>query len=257
MKLYDRIAAAFVWIAAFCLAAGVFLSITLLFRNLPPTDPVAIGLVTIERYSKLRDYLGAALFFLLVPPLTVWLQRLLRRRPHPLATIPYFFSPLFYLTTGKVGWILGIPIALSFGGPALLRFARTRLWLRRMFRAELRPYHALLFTEALSWLFFRYLVTARRIAHIPTLFLEVVFVALFVAIFWAAALLIAKLVELNFARSAEETFKRITVAALPIVLLPFLAATWVPLKAARPVMAITLALCVLLAFIVRPMKPRK
>ncbi|HEX6100778.1 MAG TPA: hypothetical protein VF432_30955 [Thermoanaerobaculia bacterium] len=256
LKLYDRIAAAFVWIAAFCLAAGVFLSITLLFRNLPPTDPVAIGLVTIERYSKLRDYLGAALFFLLVPPLTVWLQRLLRRRPHPLATVPYFFSPLFYLTTGKVGWILGIPLAISFGGPALLRFARTRLWLRRMFREELRPYHALLFTEALAWLFFRYLVTARRIAHIPTLFLEVVFVAMFVALFWAATLLIAKLAELSFGRDAEDTFKRVTVAALPIVLLPFLAAVWIPLKPARPVMAITLLVCAALALVVRPMKPR-
>ena len=256
MKINDRIAAAFVWVAAFCLAAGVFLSITLLLRNLPPTDPVAVGLVTIERYSKLRDYLGAALFFLLVPPLTVWLQHLLRKRPHPLATIPYFFSPLFYLTTGKVGWILGIPIALSFGLPKLVQFTRTRLWLRRMFREELRPYHALLFTEALSWLFFRYLVTARRIAHIPTLFLEVVFVALFVAIFWAAALLIAKLVELNFARDAEETFKRITVAALPIVLLPFLAAVWVPVKPARPVMVAALVICAALAFLVRPMRPR-
>lgn len=255
MKLYDRIAAAFVWIAAFCLATGVFLSITLLFRSLPPTDPVAIGLVTIERYSKLRDYLGAALFFLLVPPLTIVLHRPLSKARHPLATIPYFFSPLFYLTTGKVGWILGIPIALSFGGPRLLRFAQTRLWLRRMFREELRPYHALLFTEALAWLFFRYLVTARRIAHIPTLFLEVVFVAMFLAIFWAAALLIARMAELNFGRNAEETFKRITVGALPIVLLPFLAAAWVPLKPARAVMTITLIVCAALAMIVRPMKP--
>ena len=115
MKIYDRIAAAFVWIAAFCLAAGVFLSLTLLLRNLPPTAPVAVGLVTIERYSKLRDYLGAALFFLLVPPLTVFLQRFLRRRPHPLATVTYLFSPHYYQTTGKVGGILGIPIARSFG----------------------------------------------------------------------------------------------------------------------------------------------
>jgi hypothetical protein len=262
VNLYDRdaisdyVRAAFVWIAAFCLATGVFLSITLLLRALPPTDPVAIGLVTIERYSKLRDYLGAALFFLLVPPLAVALQRLLRKRPHPLATVPYFFSPLFYLTTGKVGWILGIPIAISFGGPALLRFTRTRLWVRQMFREELRPYHALLFTEALSWLFFRYLVTARRIAHIPTLFLEVVFVAMFLAIFWAAALLIAKMAELNFGRDLEETFKRITVAGLPIVLLPFLAATWVPLKPARPVMTITLLVCAVLALVVKPIQSR-
>jgi hypothetical protein len=256
VKLYDRIAAAFVWIAAFCLAAGVFLSITLLLNNLPPTAPVAVGLVTIERYSKFGDYLSAALFFLLVPPLTVLLQRFLRRRPHPLATVPYFFSPLFYLTTGKAGWILGIPIAMSFGGPALLRFTRTRRWLRQMFRSELRPYHALLFTEALSWLFFRYLVTARRIAHIPTLFLEVVFVAMFFAIFWAAALLIAKLAELNFGRDAEETFKRITVAALPLVLLPFVAAMWIPVQPARPVMVAALLLSAVLAFVARPMQPR-
>ena len=261
MKLADRIVAAFVWIAAFCLAAGVFLSLTLLFRVLPPTDPVAVGLVTIERYSKLRDYLGAALFFLLVPPLTIWFRRLLGRARHrtfaeqALFTIPYFFSPLFYLTTGKVGWILGIPIALSLGAPKLLRVVRTRKWIRDMFRAELHPYHALLFCEALAWLFYRYLVTARRIAHIPTLFLEVVFVALFMAFFWAAALLIARLAELNFGRDREETFKRVTVAALPIVLLPFLAAAWIPLKPARAVMTVTLLACAALALL-KPMRPR-
>lgn len=261
MKLADRIVAALVWIAAFCLAAGVFLSLTLLLRGLPPTDPVAVGLVTIERYSKLRDYLGAALFFLLVPPLTIWLQRLLGRAQHRsfaekvLFTVPYVFSPLFYLTTGKVGWILGIPIALSLGAPKLLRVIRTRKWIREMFRDELRPYHALLFCEALAWLFYRYLVTARRIAHIPTLFLEVVFVALFMALFWVAALLIARLAELNFGRDREDVFKRITTGALPIVLLPFLAAAWVPLKPARAVMIVTLIACTLLA-LVKPMRPR-
>ncbi|HVG24144.1 MAG TPA: hypothetical protein VND45_08335 [Thermoanaerobaculia bacterium] len=262
MKLGDRIVAAFVWIAAFSLAAGVFFTLTLLLRDLPPTAPVAVGLVTIERYSKLRDYAGAALFFLLVPPLTIWFQRLMTKARHrtfaekALFTIPYFFSPFFYLTTGKFGWILGIPIALSFGAPRLLRVVQTRRWIRDMFREELRPYHALLFCEALSWLFYRYLVTARRIAHIPTLFLEVVFVALFFAIFWAAALLIARLAELNFGRDREETFKRITAGALPLVLLPFLAAAWVPLKSARPVMIATLLLCGALTLLVRPMRPR-
>ena len=69
-RIYERITAALLWIAAFCFASGVFFSITLLFRSLPPTPPVAIGVVTIERYSKLKDYLGAAIFFLAVPPLT-------------------------------------------------------------------------------------------------------------------------------------------------------------------------------------------
>ncbi|HUP59116.1 MAG TPA: hypothetical protein VNA69_01715 [Thermoanaerobaculia bacterium] len=264
MRLYDRIVTAFVWVAAFCLACGVFLSITLLFRSLPPTDPVAIGLVTIERYSKLRDYLGAALFFLLVPPLTIWLEHFLGRTARALDpaaamlfTLPYFFSPLFYLTTGKIGWILGLPIVLSLIAPRALAFARSRLWIRRMFRRELGPYHALLFSEGLAWILFRYLVTAKRIAHFPTLFLEVVFVALFLALFWGAALLVARLAEINFGRDAEETFRRITVAALPVVALPFLAILWVPLPHPRIATAIAIALCILLGAIVRkPLSPR-
>jgi hypothetical protein len=263
--IYDRITGAFVWIAAFCLSSGVFLSLTLLLNGLPPTAPVAVGVVTIEHYSKLRDYLAAALFFLLVPPLTIWLHRLLARRAHALGsmaerilfTVPFFFSPLFYLTTGKVGWIVLLPVALALAGPRVLVFARNRRWLRRLFRRELGPYHALLFTEATGWLFLRYLVTARRIAHIPTLFLEIVFVAAFLAIFWAAAILIARLAELGFGQSAEEVFRRISVAALPLAALPFLAAAWVPLPNPRLVVVIALLLIALLAAkIRRPLSPR-
>ncbi len=255
--LYDRIVAAFVWIAAFCLAAGVFLSITLLFKSLPPTDAVAIGRVTIERYSKLRDYLGAALFFLTVPPLTIGLQRILARRASIASLVPYFFSPVLYLTTGKVGWILPLPIALSFAVPRAIELARTRRWIRDLFRRELAPYHALLFTEALAWLFFRYIVTGRRIAHIPTLFLEIVFVAVFLGVFWGAAILISRIAELAMARSADDAFKRITVAALPVVLLPFLATAFVPIPRPRVVMIATLLVIVLLAMLMRtPIAPR-
>src|SRR5436190_153013 len=176
MKLHARIVSAFVWIAAFCLPSGVFLSLTLLLKNLPPTAPVAIGVVTIERYSKLRDYVTAALFFLLVPPLTLWLRRVFERATARMNTaaallfaVPYFFSPIFYLTTGKVGWILGIPIALSLGGPRALAVWQTRGWLRAMFRRELHPYHALLLAEGLSWILFRYIVLSRRIALIAFL----------------------------------------------------------------------------------------
>lgn len=262
--LYSRITGALVWAAAFALAAGVFLSVTLLFSNLPPTAPVAVGAVTIERYSKLRDYLGAALFFLLVPPLTIWLQRILGRATARLRTtaerllftVPYLFAPLFYLTTGKVGWIVLLPVALSLTGPRALQFWRGRRWIRELFRPELGPYHALLFGEAVSWLFYRYLVTARRIAHIPTLFLEVVFVALFLAIFWGAAILIARLAELHFGRRTEEVFRTITVAALPLVLLPFLAAVWVPLPQPRLINVVAILLMVILALRIRPLSPR-
>jgi hypothetical protein len=61
--LSDRILAALLWASAFCFATGVFLSLTLFFPSLPPTKPVAIGLVTVLRYSKLKDYLGIGLFF--------------------------------------------------------------------------------------------------------------------------------------------------------------------------------------------------
>lgn len=267
-RLYDRISGALVWIAAFCLAAGVFLSITLLFKSFPPTSPVAIGVVTIARYSKLRDYAGAALFFLLVPPLTVWLKHILGRATQKLNTmservlftVPYLLAPFFYLTTGKAGWILFLPVALSLSGPRALTFTRRHRWIRDLFRPELGPYHALLFTEALSWLFYRYLVTGRRIAHIPTLFLEVVFVAMFLVIFWGAAILIARMYELQFGRaferSGEEMFRRITIAALPLVVLPFLAAIWVPLPRPRLINVIALLLVALLAMRIRkPLSP--
>ena len=73
-RLIDELTRGLLWVAAFVFACGVFFSITLLFRDFPPTAPVAIGIVTIERVSKLREYVIAALFFLLVPPLTVWLR---------------------------------------------------------------------------------------------------------------------------------------------------------------------------------------
>lgn len=258
-SLYSRIAAAFVWAGAFAMACGVFLSITLLFRRFPPTEPVAIGLVTIERYSKLRDYFSAALFFLLVPPLTIWLQGILRkaadRQPSftgkILLTAPLLFAPAFYLTTGKVGWILLLPVAISFAGTRLLRFTRGTLWFRRMFRPELGPYHALLFAEAVSWLFFRYIVMGRRIAHVLTLFLEVTFVVMFLAVFWAAALLISCLAQMTFGEDPENVFRRLTVAALPMFLLPIAAAILVPFPMARLVMLVAILLFVLLALVVK------
>ena len=221
-------------------------------------------MVTIERYSKLRDYLGAALFFLLVPPLTIWLRNVFARAVEGMTTsaallftLPYCFSPLFYLTTGKVGWIIGLPVALSLGGPRALELWRTRRWLRELFRRELHPYHALLFAEGLSWILFRYIVLARRIAHIPTLFLEIVFVAVFLSLFWAAAILIARLAQLHFGRDAGEIFQRITVAALPLVALPFISAVWMPLIHARAITAVTLAVIAVLAIVIRtPLPPR-
>ncbi|MDQ3280913.1 MAG: hypothetical protein M3Q69_05840, partial [Acidobacteriota bacterium] len=264
-RLYDRITDAFVWIAAFCVATGFFLTLTLLLRNLPPTAPVAVGLVTIERYSKFRDYLAAALFFLIVPPMTIWVRGILARASARLRTTserilftaPLFLAPVLYLTTGKAGWILPMPIVLAYALPRALAFARRRRWIRDLFRRELGPYHALLFAEGTSWLFFRYLVTARIIAHVQTLVLEIVFVAMFLGIFWGAVILIARMSELSFGTRAEEVFRRIAVAALPLTILPFLAAIVVPVPQPRVVMLVTLLVIALIAARLKhPLSPR-
>jgi hypothetical protein len=272
-RLYERVAAALLWTAAFAFATGLFFSLTLLLSGLPPTSPVAVGLVTIQRYSKLKDYLSVALFFVTVPPLTVWLRhvgsRLLAleqrrfdpRRAMPvlmLFTLPFFLSPLLYLTTGKVGWIVILPVALAYGGVRALDAFDSTSWLRRLFRRDLYPYHALLFCEALSWVMFRYLVTIRRIAHYPTLFLEVVFVGVFLALFWGVAILVARVVELSFGVEGEEVFRRVAGGALPVVLLPLVATVRVPTPAPWLLVAGALLLSVVLALAIRkPIAPRR
>lgn len=253
--LSDRILAALLWAAAFCFAIGFFLSLTLFFPNLPPTKPVAIGLVTVLRYSKLKDYLGIGLFFLTVPPLTILFHRQ-GERLRPKGTIPailflapYLLAPFFYLTTGKAGWIIALPLALSFLGPRALHAWQTKRWLREMFRDDLRPYHALLFCEALSWILFRYLVTGRRFAHIPTLFLETIFVAVMLALFWAVAFFIV--------RVAEVDFRRVVTAGIPLVFLPLLPLFWIPTTSPRLAILIALLLAALIGLRVRtPLPPR-
>lgn len=270
-SLYDRLVAALLWIAAFGFACGVFFSVTLLFRALPPTAPVAIGLVTIERDSKLKDYLGAALFLTLVPSLTILFERAgscaleAEQRKHSprrqmlvafLFTTPFLLAPLFYLTTGKVGWILLLPLALAYAGPRALRFVETRCWFRAMFRPELRPYHALIVAEGLSWILFRYIATGRRIAHYPTLFLETIFVALFIGIFWAIAVYVARLAAFAFAADAEEAFRRISTGALPLVLLPLIPILFVPTPFAATAVAIALVVSALVTLRLRtPLAP--
>jgi hypothetical protein len=255
-SLSGQVSSALLWIAAFCFACGLFFCATLLTRNLPPTAPVAVGVVTIERDSKLNDYVNAALFFLLVPPLTLAFRRLGERATAPyglrdrnLFALPYFFAPLLFLTTGKVGWALLLPVVLSFGIPRILALAGSRRWIRRLLRRGMWPFHALIVTEAAGWIFFRAIVTQRRIAHIPTLFLEVVFVTLFVALFWLVVLFAARVAQLSFGVDFEETFARIAVAGLPLALLPVAPIIAVPLP--LPAVWIGIALLAVLFLLLR------
>lgn len=264
-RLYDRIAAALLWAAAFSFAAGVFLSITLLFQWLPPTAPVAIGFVTIERYSKLKDYLAATLFFLTVPPLTIWFrligERFLQRERRDMVvvilfTTPLFLSPILYLTTGKVGWILLLPLGLAFGAVRALAFFRTKRLLRQFLRPELYPYHALIFCEGLAWIIYRYIATGWRIAHYPTLFLETVFVGLFLLLFFGVAVYVSRLAELNFGQSSDDVYRRIATAALPMVVLPIVPIVWVPTTHRAAVMIVALLAIAAIAMRIRsPIDP--
>lgn len=268
--LLDEVTGALLWIAAFSFACGVFLCLALLLRNLPPTAPVAIGLVTIEHASKLRDYATAALFFVLVPPLTVWFRRLgagtdafyrrqvsveHRTTASILFSVPYLLSPALYVTTGKVGWVLVLPLALSNAGPRALALFDHRLWVRRLLRRDLWPSYAIILTGGMSWILYRYLDTWKRLAHIPTLFLELVFIALFLAIFAGIAIYAAFLSELLFGCSSEEVLRRIAIGASLLVVLPIVGMAWVPTPHRALIVVVALLAVTLVALRVRPPQP--
>lgn len=244
-SLIPRILDALIWIAAFSFAAGIFLSLTLLTRAVPPTPPVAIGRITIDHYAKGRDYLNALLFFLVVPFLTIALARIGRRLNSSLRSdtrrvsagesegfenfasllfiTPFFLAPFLYLTTFKWGWAILIPIALSQALSRGLIIFLSRQWVRSVLAPTNRPWHALLFCEAFAWVLFRYIAVGKRIAHIPTLFLEIVFIALMIAMYWFAALLVARLAALCLGGDPNERLSGVAFAGLPLLGLPALA----------------------------------
>jgi hypothetical protein len=232
------------WIAAFCFAVGIFLTATLLLRGVPATAHVAVGRVTVENASKLRDYLTVLLFFIIAPAATIPLYRLgarenlrlraavsgdgVRNLVSVLFVAPFFLAPFLYLTTFKPAWPILIPLAFSMLLPRAVITWQGTLWIRKLFVREMAPHHALIVVEALSWILFRYIAVGKRIAHIPTLFLEIAFVAFFIALFWLAFLLIARIAAFTSDLTTEEALQRIGIAALPLVILPPLALLFVP-----------------------------
>lgn len=262
--LPQRAISALLWLAAFCFATGIFLSSTLLLRGLPPTAHVAVGRVTIENVSKTREYATAALFFLIVPATTIALHRYgvrvdrsLRREVSAtrrdlvslLFVTPFFLAPFLYLTTFKWGWPLLIPLLMSQALPRAIITLHHNRWLRKLLRSDLAPYHAMILTNAFAWVLFRYMATARRIAHIPTLFLEIVFVLFFLFLFWVAFVFIARLASLLIDIDLETALQRVAVAGLPLVTLPVLALALVP--AAAAISLTMMAVFVAIAFALR------
>ncbi len=260
--LTDRITAALFWLAAFSYACGVFLTLTMLTVSLPATPPTAIGVITIAHYSKLRDYVNAGLFFVVVPLLTLWFKKIADKNVgnqllrNILFALPFFLAPFFYLTTGKAGWVILLPPALAFVATRVCDLATSSRWLRDLFARELAPYHALLFAEAAGWVVFRYIATGRRIGHVVTLFLEIPFAALFLALFWCVAFLAVRLAEISFGVSRADAFRRVATAAIPFVALPLVAFIQVPTPSAALAVVLAAVLVILLALFVKPLAPR-
>ncbi|HEX7419246.1 MAG TPA: hypothetical protein VF505_05135 [Thermoanaerobaculia bacterium] len=257
--LPQRALSALKWLAAFCFACGIFLASTQLLRGLPPTPHVAVGRVTIENVSKSRDYATAALFFILVPVATIGLRRYgqrwdesLRRRVvedhRNLASLlfitPFFLAPFLYLTTFKWGWPLLIPLLMSQALPRALIAMEEHRWLRDLFQRDLVPTHAMILTHGCAWLLFRYIATARRIAHVPTLFLEVVFVLFFLFLFWVVFVFVARIASFLTGGDFSITLRRLAIAGLPITILPILALAFVPAAAAITVTMLAVLLAV-------------
>jgi hypothetical protein len=248
-----RILNALLWLAAFFFACGIFLGATQLLRGVPPTPPVAVGRVTVEGASKLRDYLAVLLFFLIVPAATIWFHRLGSRQlaqfrgtlAGSLFVAPFFLAPFLYLTTFKWGWPLIIPLAASQLGPRALLLVERTLWLRRLL--SLRAFNALVVAEALAWILFFYIGTWHRIGHVATLFLEIVFVGFFVVLFWCAFVLIARIASFTLDIDLDVAFQRVAVGALPLVILPALGLRFAPAHIAiAGVMAVVVVAILLL-----------
>ncbi|HEY0590657.1 MAG TPA: hypothetical protein VGF40_02745 [Thermoanaerobaculia bacterium] len=238
-------ASALLWIAAFAYAVSFYLASTKLLRGLPPTEPVAVGRVTVDGVSKARDYAGALLYFALVPPLAFLLRPLLGRYHQRVAprregetrvfsaalfALPYLLAPFLFLTTRKELWGILLPLVLSAAGPLAIAAAERRRWIRDLGNSATRGTHALLLAEGGAWILFRYLATGGRIGHIPTLFLEIPFAIFFLGLFWAAAILIARAWALSSFGSMRRNATSIALAAAPLLALPLLALGTVDLR---------------------------
>ncbi|HSN68841.1 MAG TPA: hypothetical protein VLV48_06330, partial [Thermoanaerobaculia bacterium] len=211
-------------------------------------------------------YAAAALFYGLVPILAFLARPLLARyharlAPHAvrgerlvlstfLFSIPFILAPLLFLTTRKELWGILLPVVLAALGPRALALRERRRWARELSDPAAAPIHALLLTEGAAWVLFRYLAAGTRIAHIPTLFLEVPFVLFFLFVFWAAAALVARAWALSSFGTIRGNLSSIAIAASPLLILPLLPLGaldlrfWVTLIWA----AVALAAVLLLAF---------
>lgn len=256
------VASAALTIAAFCYAVAIFFVVEKQLRHLAPTAPVAIGRVTVEHASKSHDYAAFALFVLVASLGTLLLravaERVLRKYGTPrgdagalrtalLFSLPFLLAPFLWLTTGKEGWALVLAPALAAAALAAERPAALRL-LHRLRAPETEPFVALLLCEISSWILFRYLATGKRIAHIPTLFLEVVFVAFFLLVGLGAALVMARVLALTTGMNKGRAIAGVSLALWPFLVLTPIGIALVP---PAPFLLMTVAVAATTAVLLR------
>lgn len=225
-------------IAAFSYAAGIFVS-TKKFLDFELADPVAIGRVTIDGVSKLQDYVRFGFFLLLVPLLTILLihslprigRRLTRSVPDlimplpivAIAALPLILSPVLYLTTYKELWSILLPPMLSLmvvkGWVLRARWER----LRELLRSTNRGTHGLILAEGVAILLYRYVATGSRIAHMPSLLLEAIFITVFLALWWSALASLALFWSGRRRQDPRRVLDCVAGGAFPLVFLPLVA----------------------------------
>lgn len=234
---------------AFGYLAGIFLIALDALKYLPPTEASAVGRVTIEGASKTADYVGAALFYLLAGLCTPWLmgwgirwfQRITTKAERLAGdtekavlafafALPFCLAPFLHLTTKKEVWPLLLPPLLGAGCCALWVRIRTTRWMSDLYSVPMAGFHALVLASGAAWLLFRYLVKGALIAHIPTLFLEIIFITFFLFAFDAAGAFVARLARLTLGLDERRVFALYSWGLTPLLLLPFFGLTLLPEK---------------------------
>ena len=236
-KLIRKLTSGLLWLAAFCFSLALYLTVSKSVRDLPSTDPVAVGRITVDGFSKLGDYVGAAVFYLLVPLATVGFRMLLERVLRSLnarledgsgrtriaaslaLALPLCLSPFLFIATRSEGRALFFPIILSALASWSVRAWTRHEWLRSLFRRDLQPFHAIVVSAAFSWLLFHYTTSGARLASDRTLFLEIPFIILLFSGFTAATIGLAWLIARVRGEIVEDVFPRVAWAASPMLLL--------------------------------------
>ncbi len=257
------------WIAAFGFAVAWYFAITKLLRSLPPTDPVAVGRVTVDGVSKLRDYLGAAIFYLFVPLATVGFHRVgsrlfyrltdwmesdsarLRLPAAVLFALPYAIAPFLYITTRSEGRAIVFPIILSMLGVWSAVLLNRKPWLRELMRGPQTAYHALVIAAGFSLVLFRYTTTESRLASDRTLFLELPLAALAIAAVLGVVILMSRWISNRHRELPGDVYPRIAWATSPLLLLAPLGLTTIPAQTSLLIAGVSTVVLLLVAAFIR------